>query len=175
MELITPAERDGLLDQFKRDAFHLELRDDYRADYEDGPVTRWLRGEPDDYQWLEPWLVRVRRAVASGKTIRRVRVGTEPLSAYLRWEHSVTWLNQEAGEAIRWLPRHRLPEDLELPVGGRDFWVFDDELVTIGHFDETGRVLGSELVTDPAVVAACARTRDRLWPLAIPHEQYELV
>lgn len=173
MELMTPAQRDELLDRFQRDAFHLELRDNYRADYEDGPVERWLRGEPDDYAWHEPWLRRVRAATSAGRSIRRVRVVTEPLSDYIRWLRSVTHLNQAAGEDIRWLPRHQVPEGIRFPVSGNDFWIFDDELVTVGHFDKEGRVLGSELVTDPLVVAACVRTCDVLWPLAIPHAEFE--
>jgi len=107
------------------------------------------------------------------ETVRRVRVVTEPLSQYIRWEHAVTRLNQEAGEDIRWLPRHLVPQDIQFPVDGRDFWLFDDQVVTVGHFDENGRVLGSELVTDPAAVAACASVRDALWPLAIPHRAYQ--
>jgi hypothetical protein len=173
MELMTPAQRNELLDTFERDAFHLELRDNYQAEIEAGPFARWRNQEPDDLRWLEPWLNRVRAAVAAGKVVRRVRVVTEPLTEYIRWEHSETWLNQEAGEDIRWLPRHRLPEDVELPVGGNDFWIIDDRLVTVGHFDSEDRVLGSELVTDPTVVAACARTRDALWPIAIPHRAYQ--
>jgi chloramphenicol 3-O-phosphotransferase len=34
-------QRDKLLDSFERDAFHLELKDVYRAAYEDGPMARW--------------------------------------------------------------------------------------------------------------------------------------
>ena len=173
MELMTPEQRDELLGAFRRDAFHLELKDSYQAAYEDGPFARWQRGEPDDSAWHEPWLNRVREATSAGKRIRRVRVVTEPLSDYIRWEHSVTRLNQEVGEDIRWLPRHLLPEDIQFPVSGSDFWIFDDEIVTVGHFDADGRVLGSELVTDPAVVAACARVRDELWRLAMPHREYQ--
>lgn len=172
MELMTPQQRDQLLGTVRRDAFHLELKDHYEADYEHDPIARWLRGEPDDHAWAKPWLDRVRLATAAGKTVRRVRVVTEPLSDYIRWEHAVTRLNQEAGEDIRWLPRHLVPRDIQFPVAGNDFWLFDDQVVTVGHFDHNGRVLGSELVTDPAVVAACASVRDALWPLAIPHRAY---
>jgi hypothetical protein len=172
MELMTPAQRDDLLVEFERDAFHLELRQHYAADSEAGPFARWRHREHDDFIWLEPWLARVRAAVSRGKVIRRVRVVTEPLTEYFRWVHEVTRLNQEAGEDIRWLPRHRLPEDLPLPVNGNDFWIFDDRLVTVGHFDSDGRILGSELVTDPDIVAQCASIRDVLWPMATPHSVY---
>jgi uncharacterized protein DUF6879 len=173
VELMTPDQRDELLGTFRRDAFHLELKDSYGAEYEDAPITRWLRGEPDDYTWLQPWLERVRQASRAGKTVRRVRVVSEPLTDYIRWEHSVTRLNQESGEDIRWLPRHLLPEGLTLPVGGNDWWLFDDELVTVGHFHDDGRIKGSELITDAGTVAECIAIRDRLWSLATPHNKYE--
>jgi hypothetical protein len=153
----------------------LELKDSYGAAYEDAPLSRWLRGQSDDFAWLQPWLERVRRATQSGRTVRRVRVVSEPLTDYIRWEHSVTLHNQEAGEDIRWLPRRLLPEDIALPAGGNDWWLFDDELVTVGHFHEDGRVKGSELVTDPGVVSECIRVRDHLWSIAIPHNEYEPV
>lgn len=54
MDLITPAQRDELFNSFERDAFHLELRDDYGSPIEDTPYARWQRGEPDDYAWLTP-------------------------------------------------------------------------------------------------------------------------
>lgn len=173
MGLMTSEQRDELLDTFERDAFHLELKDEYRAAYEDGPVAKWLNGEPDDFAWMRPWTERVQSAAEAGKTVRRVRVITEPLSDYIRWEHSVTHLNQEAGEDIRWLPRHLLPEDLEFPVAGNDWWLFDDRQVTVGYFYDDLRVKGSELVTAPAVVADCIRVRDRLWSIAIPHSEYQ--
>ncbi|MEV0399122.1 DUF6879 family protein [Actinoallomurus sp. NPDC050550] len=172
MGLMTPEQRNELLDTFAKDAFHLELRDDYRTAYEEGPVAKWLRGEPDDFAWMTPWLDRIRRTTQVGKTFRRVRVITEPLSDYIRWEHSVTHLNVGAGEDIRWLPRHLVPEWISFPADGNDWWLLDDRLVTVGHFDGDMRVLGSELVTDPAVVADCIRIRDQLWSLAIPHREY---
>ena len=172
MELITPDQRNELFGTFERDAFHLELRDEYGVPGEDGPFARWLRGEPDDYVWLEPWLARIRTATRSGRCVRRVRVVSEPTTAYIRWEHGVTPLTLEAGEDIRWLPRHQLPA-LEFPLDGSDWWLFDDRLLAVGRFGHDGRVLGSELVTDLEVVALCAAVRDHLWPLAIPHTEYK--
>lgn len=89
-------------------------------------------------------------------------------------EHSVTTPNQEADEEIRWLPSHHLPDDIVLPADGNDWWLFDDELVTVGHFHKDGRVKGSELITDPGVVAGCGRARNRPWSIAAPHNEYEL-
>ncbi|MGK5549490.1 DUF6879 family protein [Streptomyces sp. URMC 127] len=173
MDLITPAQRDELFRSLERDAFHLELRDHYGSPVEETPYARWQRGEPDDYVWLEPWTTLMKGVTGAGKTVRRVRVVTEPHSRYVGWEHSLTRLNLEMGEDIRWLPRHRLPNGITFPVGGNDWWLFDDRLLAVGHFDTDGRVLGSELIEDPETVAECRRVRDVLWSVAIPHCEYK--
>jgi hypothetical protein len=46
----------------------------------------------------------VRAAVARGVRIRRVRIVSEPVSEYIRWEHACTDVNVQAGEDICWLP-----------------------------------------------------------------------
>jgi hypothetical protein len=173
VDLITSDQRDELFDTFESDAFHLELRDDYGSPIEDTPYAKWQRGESDDYSWLNAWFGRMRGATSAGKTVRRVRVVTEPVSQYVTWEHSLTQMNLQAGEDIRWLPRHELPQDIIFPVGGNDWWLFDDRLLAVGHFHPDGRVKGSELISDQATVSECARVRDLLWSIAIPHSKYE--
>lgn len=102
----------------------------------------------------------VKRVTGEGKTVRRVRVITEPHSRYVGWGHSLTHLNLEAGEDIRWLPRHHVPEGITLPVDGNDWWLYDDRLLAVGHFDPEGRVLETEIVEEPENVAECSRMRD---------------
>nr|WP_198676774.1 DUF6879 family protein [Streptomyces atratus] len=115
----------------------------------------------------------MKRVTDSGKTVRRVRVVTEPHSPYIQWEYATTDVNEEAGESIRWLPRHKLPEGLRFPVDGNDWWLFDDKLLAVGHFDDAGRVLGSEVIETPDIVAECIRIRDLLWPIATPTIEYK--
>lgn len=172
MELISSAERNRLFETFAHDAFHLELRDDYSVPLEDGPYESWLRGTVDN-SFMVPWTQLMKRVTNSGKTVRRVRVVTEPHSSYIQWEHATAHINEEAGESIRWLPRHRLPEGLVFPVAGNDWWLFDDKLLAVGHFDDTGRVLGSEVIEVHETVAQCVRMRDLLWASAIQHSEYK--
>jgi hypothetical protein len=100
-------------------------------------------------------------------------VVTEPHTPYIQWEHATTPTNEEAGEAVRWIPRHDLPRHLSLPMDGNDWWLFDGRLLAVGHFDKHGRVLGSELIDAPDLVSECARVRDLLWDLATPHSEYK--
>ncbi|HET9253631.1 MAG TPA: hypothetical protein VFO16_00325 [Pseudonocardiaceae bacterium] len=176
MDLITSEQRDELITTLvERDAFHLELRDTYAAATGDNPFAKWLRGEPDDFMWFQPWQARIRNATQVGKVVRRVRIISEPITDYIRWEHSNTTRNLEVGEDIRWLPRHLVPRDVVFPVGGNDWWLFDGRLVAVGHFNDDGIVRGHEIIDDRAVVAECVRVRDQLWAIAIPHIGYQPV
>jgi hypothetical protein len=173
MELISSAQRDELFSAVRHDAFHLELRDSYGNPLEDEPLVKWRAGVLDDRQYLQSWLAMVREVTSSGRGIRRLRVITEPITEYVRFEWDITPDNLAAGEDIRWLPRHLLPAGLVFPREGLDWWLFDDRLAAFGHFYDDGRVKGSEIVTDPRVVAQCVRVRDQLWPLAIRHSDYK--
>ncbi|MGY1495687.1 DUF6879 family protein [Streptomyces sp. QTS52] len=173
MELISGAKRNRLFETFTKDAFHLELRDDYSVPDEDGPFESWLRGESVDYSYMEPWAQLIRRVTGEGRTVRRVRVVTQPHTPYIQWEYAATSHNEAAGEEIRWASRHVVPPELVFPAGGNDWWLFDGRLLAVGHFDNDGRVLGSELVETPDLVAECVRVRDLLWGLATPHREYK--
>jgi hypothetical protein len=176
LELITSEQRDDLITTFvERDAFHLELKDRYATAIEGSPFAKWLKGEPDDFSWLPPWQIRIRNTTQTGKTVRRVRVISEPITDYIRWEHSSTVFNLEVGEDIRWLPRHLLPSEIVFPLDEHDWWLFDDRLVAVGHFRDDGSVQGHEIITDRTVVAGCVGVRDQLWSIAIPHSSYEPV
>lgn len=172
MELITSDQRDEVLRTATADAFHLELRDAYHVASEDDPFNRWRRGEQDDELWHEPWLQLVRELTANGRTVRRVRVVTEPHSDYIRWERAITAANQAAGEDIRWLRRHDVPDTVEWPEDGNDWWLIDGQTLAIGHFAPDGRPQGSEVTSEAARVDACRHVRDLVWSLAIPHDQY---
>ncbi|MFE9388050.1 DUF6879 family protein [Streptomyces sp. NPDC006784] len=77
----------------------------------------------------------------------------------------------EAGEDIRWLPRHTVPDDLVFPFGGKDWWLIDDRLLAMGH-TEAGRVTGHEIIDAPKGSHEAVALRNALWPLAIPHGEY---
>ena len=150
--MLTDEEFYALLRDFKRTAFHLEMRDSYGLDSEEGPFQRFLRGEPDDYAWHAPWLEIVRAATAAGKEVTRARIVTVPHSAYTRWSLANAPLNIEAGEDIRWLPRQDAG-NVDLPA--QDFWLLDDERVIWTPFDAEGRYLGSYEEHNPQRIAQC--------------------
>jgi len=109
--------------------------------------------------WLDPWLDKVRDAAAAGRTYRRVRVVSVPLTEYARYSLWVSRLNVDAGEEIRYLARDQAPAGLV----GFDYWLFDSRTAARMHFDDDDILLGFELVADPAAVVELNYWRDAAW------------
>ena len=80
-----------------------EMRDSYDPTVKGFAVWQ-ATGDTRAQEWGDHLDV-VRAAAARGVRIGRVRVVSEPLSEYLRWEHACTDVNISAGEDIRWLRR----------------------------------------------------------------------
>ncbi|MEU6324942.1 DUF6879 family protein [Streptomyces sp. NPDC047009] len=156
-------------------AVHLEMRDQYGVDSEGDDFSTWLRtgraeADPASEYWA-PWVDLISGAVARGVTVRRARIVSEPVSAYIRYEHAGTGVNLHAGEEVRWLPRRRA-SDLALP--GNDFWLFDDRLIRWGYFSGDGALTGHEISEDPAAAKLCAQAFEAVWERAVPHDQYKI-
>ncbi|MGH3854092.1 MAG: DUF6879 family protein [Pseudonocardiaceae bacterium] len=173
MESISEEERDQFFTTFRCEAVHLEMRDVYATTIEEARFQTWLSGQPPDpaaeAEWWRPWFELMTRNNQAGKTLRRLRIVSEPVTDYIRFE----WLDAaqlvRAGEDVRWLPR-RHTSTLLLP--GNDFWMFDRRTVAFTNFSGGGHVLGHQITTAPDVVAACVKAFEDSWSIAVPHTQY---
>ncbi len=153
-----------LFTTFERSAWRWECQGTYREPDEQAPIQAWREGRPD-YSFADAWFAQIRWQRAEGKTIERVRMLTDPLTEYLQWLASMTHLNIESGEDIRWIGQTHARE---LGAPEHDFYIFDDARVAILRFDDNG-VSGAEVTDTPAVVATHRRWRDTVWPLAVRH------
>jgi|SRR5271165_5881828 len=172
MEPVTGERRDYLIAIFKREAIHLEMRDVYAAaDFD--RFRRWLAGEPPDPAaeagWWRPWRELMREHKDAGRTLRRLRIISEPVTEYIRFEWTDAEQLVKAGEDVRWLPRQRASA-LLLP--GNDFWLFDAGTLVFTVFSGDGEVQGYQLTTDPGLVSRCLDAFEAAWLAAIPHGQY---
>lgn len=151
----------------QRSAIHVEMRDQY--DTTDPRFVKWLETGDTSYDW-ERWIGLVGTAVARGVRMRRVRVVSEPLTDYIRWEHAISGGNIRASEDLRWLPR-RLARDLLIPAV--DLWMIDNRLVRYNHNAGDGRSLKQyEFVSDPRKVMQVVAAVEMIWERAIPHADY---
>jgi hypothetical protein len=154
----------------KHSFVHLETRDAYGTEIESPQMAKWRRGETDDFAWLGWWLQMLRGHSGAGRTCRRARVVSEPLSDYQRWTMSHAHLFVDAGEDIRYVGRPQLSEVL-LPGSG-DFYVFDDETVLFLHYAGNGTNTFFEVTDDPRTVRACADAFEDVWKLTTPYLEY---
>jgi Family of unknown function (DUF6879) len=143
---------------------HLETRDSYGTEVELPNMAKWRRGEPDDFGWLDWWLEMLRGHRAAGRTCRRVRIVSEPVSDYQQWAMSHAEVFIDAGEDIRYVPRHRLVT-VALPGSG-DFYVFDDQLALFLHYTGNGTNAFFQTTEDSQTVRTCREAFERVWDLA---------
>lgn len=172
MTPIADEQFDELLTTFDREAIHLETRDTYGTEVELPHMAKWARGEPDDLEWLQSWCTTLREHVQAGKSVRRARIVSEPLSDYQRWSYSIAHPMVEAGEDIRWVPR-RLVSSVALP--GNDFYLFDDRLVVFLLYAGNGIGTGKISSSDPADIRLCRSAFEATWKLSVPHREYQPV
>jgi len=170
VEEITEEAFDELLTQFKHSSVHLETRDAYGTEIELPHMAKWKRGEPDDFEWLQQWCTELGEHVAAGRTVRRAKIVSEPLSEYQRWVYNVFTPIVAAGEDIRWVPRPRVSS---VPIPGNDYYLLDDERVVFLHYAGSGLNTAFTTTTDTAVVDMCREAFERVWSLAIPHSEYK--
>jgi hypothetical protein len=167
---VTDEEFDELLRRgFGREALHLEMRDAYGTAVELPHMAKWASGESDDLEWLQGWCATLREHVQAGRSVRRARVVSEPLSDYQRWSYSIAYPMVEAGEDIRWVPR-RLVSSVALP--GNDFYLFDDRLALFLLYAGNGLSVGMLSSADPADLELCRSAFETAWKLSIPHREY---
>jgi hypothetical protein len=170
----TDDEWDALFASVQYSACHVELRDAYAVGEEADTFAAFLAGRPftEDQNALVwgRWRELVRRETARGVTFRRVRIVSEPVSAYTRFLHATaTATNIAAGEDIRWLPRAHASR-IALP--GNDFWLFDDSRVLFNLFTGDGDWAGQELADDAPAVDLCRASFGAAWEAATPHADY---
>jgi hypothetical protein len=172
METVSREQRDGLIAGFSHEALHLEMRDVYAA-ADHSRFRKWLAGEPLDptaeADWWQPWRDMMRGHRAAARTLRRLRVVSEPVTDYIRFEWQDADELVKAGEDVRWLPRQQASAVI-LPVN--DLWSFDNEIIVFTHLSGDGQVQGYELTRDPALVTQCLTAFEAAWRAAIPHSEY---
>jgi hypothetical protein len=155
----------------RRTAVHLEMRDDYGLG--DPSFLQWKQTgqHPADDERDEAWRQVIRAATDRGVSVRRLRVVSEPLTDYIRWEHAITTqVNAAAGEEVRWLPRSQA---LGLMLPAHDLWVFDNYTVRYAHFAPDGDLTSEVSTTDPRQVTAVVGAFQVAWDLAIPHANFK--
>ena len=168
MEPITFQEFQDMI-RASRHAFHLELRDVYSVEDEAIPFEKWLKGELDDFAWHAEWTSFVEDVTKEGVKVERARVVTEPHSDYVLFELALDPRAIDAGEDVRYLPRHRAG-GIALP--DEDCWLFDNERLVLSLFKPDGGSGGFAREDDPELIKRYRTACDQVWSRAVPYSEY---
>lgn len=170
MRPVTHDELNELCKSITTSFVHLETRDAYGTETELPHMAKWRRGEADDFAWLGWWLEMLRGHRAAGRTCRRARIVSEPVSDYQQWTMSHAEVFIDAGEDIRYVPR---PSLVTVPLpGSGDFYVFDDEIALFLHYAGNGTNASFEITEDAQTVRTCKQAFESVWQLATPFRDY---
>jgi hypothetical protein len=168
---IKTADLTQCFDVFTHSAFRLETLPRYTVAGEAERLTAFRLGlpRPERSVRTSPWLARIARTTAAGKSWRRVRILDHPLTEYQRYQLIGYQESDSAGDVIRIAERQTHPELARLT---RDFWLFDQDALqpfaALMCYDDQGSYLESEITTNPEVIKACRQARDLAERFAVP-------
>lgn len=164
-----PDPLDAAFDSFERSAARLETLPDYADDEDQAALQRFLAGDASLGSHPTDWSKFVEELTNHGKTVRRIRVVTKPLTDYLRYELSAGYQpGARAGEEIR------VYVDEASSVTREDFWLFDDRVLVSMQYSKSGEYQGSVVRSDESQVAQARLLFERLWTQAIPLAAFHL-
>lgn len=159
---------------FKRTAFRLETLTEYRIEGEEwDEFQSFLRGAPLPSGANAPWAREVEGWTRAGRRVIRVRLLSEALSAYLRYE--VEWcypVSIAAGEDIRFMTRQKAESLVKNEAHLKDFWLFDESEALMMHYEPDGSYAGENVVTAPEQVQPLRQIANILTEHATPAETF---
>lgn len=170
--MLSAEEFEGAFDRFTREAFRLETLQRYVVDEEAPRIAAFRRGSarPERSVRTSPWLRRIATTTAAGKSWKRIHVVDLPLSEYLQYQVLGYVESQAAGEQVRLLQR-----TASVDTTSGDFWLFDggtaDAYAIALHYDDEGRYVGADLVTDPTRLDYYREVRD-VWNGGTPLNEF---
>ncbi|MBT1187111.1 hypothetical protein HET69_24710 [Streptomyces sp. CJ_13] len=131
---------------FEREAFRLEILDEYNIPSSADNLRAFLAGEPQPAEYNAGWVETVRAATQRGKRMYRVHIVSRPLTDYLRYELGWGYVkNMTGGEEFFILDVTEQPNPLE---GVPEFWMFDETSPVVMNYDESGAFIGPEFLSE---------------------------
>lgn len=160
MPTLTLAELGRFLgEHYSADVLRVETLQNYRNESEQDGLHRYLEGEPPAPDAGDtPWIRQLRAHVAAGRSWRVLHAVTQPLTDYVRYEMECGYVhNAAAGQQIRITEHDQRHEQIG------DLLIIDRRHVFRYQYDDEGRFVSAEHVTDRGDAAALVTLADALW------------
>jgi hypothetical protein len=160
----------ALFTGLQRSWFRLETLQQYDVEYEAREYQEFQqtgRLDPAPGKWQHM----ISAHKQAGRSLQRVHVLVEPLTAYLRYELAVYTRNARAGEQIGVIPTSPGAWPPGIPKA-EDFWLFDDADAWAMIYDAAGRFIAAEQLTSVDDVSRCQQWRESAIAQSMPLADY---
>jgi hypothetical protein len=160
----------ALFGGFSRSAFRMETHQVYAMPTEADELSWFLEGQPLPDGFNSGWHETIRRNLAAGKTMQRLKVVRRPFTDYTRFlfEWAIPG-NVEAGEDYRILDA----TDRDTGIPEQDFWLFDESAVALLNFNPDGTLRDREQV-DESELEKYLHWRDVALAESVPFVEYRV-
>lgn len=119
------------------------------------------------------WLQNLKSTKERGVKIQRVRIVPLPLSDYIKYEIDFWKHSAKNGEAILFLESKDYENIIKsMAFEPKDFWMFDDEVLIIFHYDKTGDFVKEEQIPNKDVIKKHIELKKKLLNHAIPMNEF---
>lgn len=128
------------INTFQREAFRLERLPSYEAADEARAFDEFRKYGSVSTEFNQEWIELIQQAKQRGAAVRRLRLVSEPLSEYERFELLAAYqVGIEVGEDIRVAVR-----DIDDLIPTKDYWLYDDAVIEWMKYSSAGVYLGSQ-------------------------------
>lgn len=151
--------------------FKLEVLQSYVGEDDCPSLRAWLEGDKEaSLKLLETdtrgWANQLSQKREQGLLMRRIRIVEKPYSLYTEWEFECyRHTNIPSGEQVFIVDKKDIPS-VDLPSG--DLMMFDNELVTICAYDDSGRVTAQTFYDQNDTITHFLQLKQMLLSLAQP-------
>ena len=141
--------------------FRLEALPEYDVSEDREAFEKWKNGD-NKFTEYEGWFNLLKAAAEKGMSVQRVRVVRSP-SEYLKYEIDLWKVSRNFGEQAMFLEEEKYQKIFqEFGLESKDFWLFDDKLLIVFHYDQKGSLVEEELITDKGIVSKYLELKKKL-------------
>lgn len=173
-DLISAEEFSGLFKTFTKEAFRLELLQQFLVPQEVKSLMDFRSGMNPPKEYLTEWGSIIKNAKSRGAKMKRVRLIEEPITEYIKFE--ILWgykRNVANGEEIRYI-KESIYEAFKTNVPIlKDFWLFDEKICCLMEYDLLGKFLGVRKLPDEYLSSYIALKNEALLK-SLPIQEFKL-
>lgn len=140
----------NLFDNFKTSAHRIETLPSYKIDSELKNYQKFILGKPCAFG-DEEWINNLKKWISEGKEIKRIRVISEYVTPYEKYEFISYHNNFMAGEKIYVVNRNLYEQVIDLNRQS-DFWIFDFSIVAKMKYSNIGEYIGADIIDNKVEV-----------------------